>query len=62
VSAELAARATAAAAANADFRRVTDEYLDRGGPVPDWSAWAFRLSAELTSLTDAAATIGDQQS
>jgi hypothetical protein len=48
VSAELAARRTAAGAALADFRR---EALDEG-QTPDYSAWAVRLATEVRSLLE----------
>ena len=54
MSAELAARRTAAAAVDADFRKATDAYLKAGTPEPNRSDWAFRLSAEVVSLTTAA--------
>ncbi len=57
MNAELAARRTAAAAMASDFRRVTDDYLDRGGERPDWSSWAFRLVSAVSSLLD---VIGEQ--
>ena len=41
---------------------MTDDYLAGRGPAPDWQDWAFRLSAELASLANAAHTIGGQQS
>ena len=52
MSAELAARRTAAAAALADFRREMDKYIDSKGavPRPDMSTWAWRLSSELGSV------------
>jgi len=53
VSAELAARRTAAAAVLADFKRATDAYLDdpvKAAPRPDYSMWAWRLSSELRSV------------
>jgi hypothetical protein len=52
ISPDLAARVTAAEAANADFRRETDAWLTGKGPEPAWSDWAFRLGSELESLTD----------
>jgi hypothetical protein len=54
VSAELAARRTAATAVAADFDREVDAYLDRppGTAGPDYSRWAFRMRAELRSLLD----------
>ena len=53
MSAELAARRTAAAAVLADFKRATDAYLDdpvKAAPRPDYSMWAWRLSSELRSV------------
>jgi hypothetical protein len=53
VSAELAARRTAAAAALGDFRRAADKFIDdptRTVPRPDYSMWAWRLSSELGSV------------
>jgi hypothetical protein len=55
ISPELAARATAAEAANADFRRAWRDYLKTGGDEPDWTEWACRLSSELSSLLSAIA-------
>jgi len=59
VSAELAARVTAAAAVAADFDREVDAYLDRppGTAAPDYSRWAFRMRAEVRSLIDGIAGI-----
>jgi hypothetical protein len=53
VSAELAARRTAAAAVLGDFRRETDKYIDdtaRTIPRPDMGMWAWRLASELGSV------------
>lgn len=53
MSAELAARRTAAAAVLGDFRRAADEFIDdntRTVPRPDYSMWAFRLASELMSV------------
>jgi hypothetical protein len=52
VSAELAARRTAAAAVLGDFKRETDKYIDTNGtvPRPDMGMWAWRLAAELDSV------------
>ena len=53
MSAELAARRTAAAAVLGDFRRAVDEFIDDGTrtvPRPDYSMWAFRLASEVLSL------------
>lgn len=53
MSAELAGRRTAAAAALVDFRRAADKYLDditRMAPRPDYSMWAWRLASELGSV------------
>jgi hypothetical protein len=53
VSAELAARRTAAAAVLADFKHAADAFIDDETdtvPRPDYSAWAFRLAAELGSV------------
>jgi hypothetical protein len=53
VSAELAARRTAAAAVLADFRREADKYIGdptRTVPRPDYSMWAYRLASELMSV------------
>ena len=52
MSAELAARRTAAAAVLADFKRETDKYIDTSGtvPRPDMGMWAWRLSSELASV------------
>jgi hypothetical protein len=53
VSAELAARRTAAAAELAAFRRAADEFIDdatRAVPRPDYSMWAFLLGQHLGSL------------
>ena len=53
MSAELAARRTAAAAALGDFRRAADAFIDdptRTVPRPDYSLWAFRLASELLSI------------
>ena len=53
MSAELAARRTAAAAVLGDFRRAADEFINditRKVPQPDYSLWAFRLASELTSV------------
>jgi hypothetical protein len=53
VSAELAARRTAAAAVLGDFRRAADKFTGdttRTVPRPDYSMWAWRLSSELASV------------
>lgn len=53
MSAELAARVTAARAVLADFKRETGRHLDdpaRTVPRPDYGMWAWRLSSELGSL------------
>jgi hypothetical protein len=53
VSAELAARRTAAAAVLADFRRATDKYIDdktQTVPRPDYSMWAWRLVEQLADV------------
>ena len=53
MSAELAARRTAAAAVLADFKRETDKFIDdpaRATPRPDMGTWAWRLSSELRSV------------
>lgn len=50
VTAELAARRTAAAAVLGDFRHATNEYATGALVNPDWLAWAMRLSAELSGL------------
>jgi len=58
VSAELAARRTAAAAALADFGAANDAYLDDPAgqtPRPDYGSWAYRLAVELRALIDATA-------
>jgi hypothetical protein len=52
MTAELEARKTAAAAVCADFKRVTDDYLDRDGERPDYSGWAWRLYTALGLLLD----------
>jgi hypothetical protein len=52
VSAELAARRTAAAAVADDFKRETDAYIDAGGPRPDFGSWAWRLHTELRLVLD----------
>jgi hypothetical protein len=56
ISAELAARITAAAAVRADFHREVDDYLDRDGERPDYSSWAFLLERALQQVLDG---IGD---
>ena len=48
MSAEMAARRTAAAAVLADFSRSVDNYLDRGATAPPWQDWAFRGTATLS--------------
>jgi len=53
VSAELAARRTAAAAVLADFRREAWDFIEDdtfSAPQPDYTAWAFRLAEELASV------------
>lgn len=53
MSAELNARRTAAVAVVADFRRESDAFIADASktlPKPEYSSWAFRLSAELASL------------
>jgi hypothetical protein len=55
VSAELAARRTAAAAVLADFRRDANAFIHDDSltlPTPDYCGWAFRLSSELQSVLD----------
>jgi hypothetical protein len=48
--AEMAARRTAATAIVADFRRAASDWIDRGGPQPEWPAWAYRLASAVESL------------
>ncbi len=53
MSAELAARRTAAAAVLADFRHESDACIDDPAlstAQPDYTKWAYRLAAELASL------------
>jgi hypothetical protein len=50
MSAELAARITAARAVEADFTRATDGFLDQGAPEPAWQDWAWRMNSELRLL------------
>ena len=45
-----AGRIAAARAAHDGFSAAVDDYLDRDGKRPDYSAWAFRLSFHLGSL------------
>jgi hypothetical protein len=52
VSAELAARRTAAAAVVADFKRETDAFIGGSATMPDYSAWAWRLYTELRLVLD----------
>ena len=54
MSAELAARLTAAAAIQADFERERHQHAMAGGPLPDWATWAQRLSLALAGLLDQA--------
>lgn len=35
----------------AEFETVTDAYMHRTGPTPDWVVWSFRLYRELYLLT-----------
>ena len=51
MSAEFAARLTAARAAAADFSRAAEAFAS-GGPAVDWLAWSHRLGGELTGLLD----------
>lgn len=63
MSAELAARRTAAAAVLGDFRRAADEFIDdstRKVPRPDYSLWAFRLASEVLSLLQRLETEDDR--
>ena len=48
MTAELAARITAARAVYADYRREADDWRVE----PDWAAWALRLAAELGALLE----------
>jgi len=48
--AEAAARRTAAAAVLADFRRAASDWIDLGGPEPEWPSWAYRLASAVESL------------
>jgi hypothetical protein len=53
VTAELAARRTAAAAVLGDFRRADAAFFGsrpRTAPQPDYSDWGARLATELASL------------
>lgn len=50
VSAELAARRTAAAAVVVDFQRATNEYASGELVNPDWLAWAMRLAQATQQL------------
>jgi hypothetical protein len=52
VSAEMAARRTAAAAALGDFNSESSAFTDNPGTAlePAWSVWALRLAAELGSV------------
>jgi hypothetical protein len=53
MSAELAARVTAAAAVLADYRRAADEWIEDETltvPRPNYARWAFRLAGELRAL------------
>jgi hypothetical protein len=55
VSAELAARRTAAAAVLADFKSAADALIDDDTltmPRQDYSMWAWRLASELGSVLD----------
>jgi hypothetical protein len=49
MSAEMAARRTAAAAVAADFHTAMVAF-QRSGPMPDYQLWAHRLETELRSL------------
>lgn len=54
MSAELAARITAALAVLGDFRRAEGSEFSGQQPRPDWMAWAQRLAWALTDvLTEA---------
>lgn len=56
MSAELAARRTAAAAAVADFRQAVDRWLCDDSltiPAPDWQNWAYRLAFDVELLLGA---------
>jgi hypothetical protein len=55
VSAELAARLTAASAVRTDFERESHAYAMEGAAVPDWATWAQRLSIALAGLLDSGA-------
>lgn len=50
ISAELAARITAARATHSGFTKAADAYLDSDGERPDYASWAFRLSSALEML------------
>jgi hypothetical protein len=52
VSAERAARQTAAAAVWTDFEHASHAHAMEGATVPDWATWAQRLSIALASLLD----------
>ncbi len=52
MSAELAARHTAATAVLADFRREAIAGLDDEGQPPDYPVWAVRLATEVRSLVE----------
>src|ERR1017187_6255517 len=53
MSAEFAARLTAARAAAADFSRAAEAFAS-GGPAVDWLSWSHRLGGALTGLLDGA--------
>lgn len=54
MSAELAARRTAAAAVLADFRREYDRYLGDpvNAPKPDYPVWVLRLARHMRYLLE----------
>jgi hypothetical protein len=50
MNAELAARVTAARAADSDFENAVHAFLDEGTAEPVWQDWAWRLSSELRQV------------
>lgn len=59
MSAELDARRTAAKAVAADFHAAAVAF-QRGGPQPDYAAWAFRLEQHLYYVLNALASLDNE--
>jgi hypothetical protein len=48
--ADAGARSTAATAVLGDFHRAASDWINKGGPQPEWPSWAYRLATAVESL------------